>query len=351
MVQSVVVLPQPDIQLTLPVYQTCLQDLTIEPVLQPSSALGFDWYLDGTMISNLVAPSINVQGVGTHTISVDASNQYGCQGGDMAMLEISAIPVADFVMNSGSGCLPLMVSATNLSTGATNFVWQLGGQQFSTFDLDFQMESPNNFDVSLVALNDAGCSDTMYSNDTYSAYPVPYVEIAYTPEEIYDYQGAVRFNDVGSGSSVWFWEMGDGNLGYTNEYYHSYDFVGEYIVTLEGTNEFGCVARDSAVVNVKRDFEIFVPSAFTPKSYDGVNDYFKPIIRGKELVLQYKFTVTNRWGDLLFETNDMDAAWNGAMDNSPDYFVQNDTYIWMVSVELLTESTSKTLQGTVLIIR
>ncbi len=161
----------------------------------------------------------------------------------------------------------------------------------------------------------------------------------------------MRFNDVGSGSSMWFWEMGDGNLGYTNEHYHSYDFVGEYIVTLEGTNEFGCVARDSAVVNVKRDFEIFVPSAFTPKSYDGVNDYFKPIIRGKELVLQYKFTVTNRWGDVLFETNDMDAAWNGAMDNSPDYFVQNDTYIWMVSVELLTESTSKTLQGTVLIIR
>lgn len=96
----------------------------------------------------------------------------------------------------------------------------------------------------------------------------------------------MRINDVGSGSSMWFWEMGDGNLGYTDEHYHSYDFVGEYIVTLEGTNEFGCVARYSAVVNVKRDFEIFVPSAFTPKSYDGVNDYFKPIIRGKELVLQ-----------------------------------------------------------------
>ena len=350
-IQEIVVLPQPNTQLLLPFNQTCLQEIIIEPQLQPSSALGFNWSLDGTLISNLVAPSILVQGVGPHTIDLTASNQYGCMGMDMEIVEISPIPVADFLLTSGSGCLPLNVSAANLSVGGDNYIWQVGEHQLSTFDLNFDLETAGDFNISLITSNVEGCSDTVVAVDTYSAYPVPYVEIDYSPEEIYDYQGAIRFYDVGNGSSMWYWEMGDGGQGYTNEYYHNYDFVGEYLVSLEGTNEFGCVARDSAMVSIKRDFEIFVPNAFTPKSYDGVNDYFKPIIRGKELILTYKFTITNRWGDLIFETNDVEAAWNGSMDNSPDYFVQNDTYIWLISVELLTESASKSMGGTVTIIR
>jgi gliding motility-associated-like protein len=54
-----------------------------------------------------------------------------------------------------------------------------------------------------------------------------------------------------------------------------------------------------------------VPNAFSPNS-DGKNDYFNPIMVDRESAITYKFTVYNRWGEVLyFSYNNKDNGWDG----------------------------------------
>jgi gliding motility-associated-like protein len=53
--------------------------------------------------------------------------------------------------------------------------------------------------------------------------------------------------------------------------------------------------------------DIFIPNAFTPNN-DGHNDVFRAqgnIITGQEM------KIFNQWGELVFETSDPAAGWNG----------------------------------------
>ncbi|MDP1621477.1 MAG: gliding motility-associated C-terminal domain-containing protein [Bacteroidales bacterium] len=52
---------------------------------------------------------------------------------------------------------------------------------------------------------------------------------------------------------------------------------------------------------------IWFPNAFTPNG-DGLNDEFRPV--GSEIVM-YNMQVFNRWGELIFESNDIKTGWNG----------------------------------------
>ena len=69
-------------------------------------------------------------------------------------------------------------------------------------------------------------------------------------------------------------------------------------------------------------FQVYIPTAFTPNE-DGLNDSFKPIT--SQNVTDYFFQIYNRWGEVVFESNDKDAGWNGFYNGhqAPD-----DVYVW-----------------------
>jgi gliding motility-associated-like protein len=54
----------------------------------------------------------------------------------------------------------------------------------------------------------------------------------------------------------------------------------------------------------------FMPNAFTPNG-DGLNDQIRPVIRGD--LAQYRFSIYNRWGQLVFSTMDPDVGWDGRL--------------------------------------
>ncbi len=82
-----------------------------------------------------------------------------------------------------------------------------------------------------------------------------------------------------------------------------------YIITV--TDEFGCVNSDSVLLLVNQvcnDDIVFVPTAFTPNG-DGSNDYlYARMFGAKELMF---FRIFDRWGKLLFETNNPNIGWDG----------------------------------------
>ncbi|MCU7551050.1 PKD domain-containing protein [Chitinophagaceae bacterium LB-8] len=87
----------------------------------------------------------------------------------------------------------------------------------------------------------------------------------------------------------------------------------------------GCT--DTAYVQVRifqTDPRIFVPSAFTPNG-DNINDVFRPIAVGMSRI--EFFRVFNRWGELVFSTNENGKGWDGRIDGQ---YQASGTYVWVV---------------------
>jgi gliding motility-associated-like protein len=75
--------------------------------------------------------------------------------------------------------------------------------------------------------------------------------------------------------------------------------------------------------------QVFVPNTFTPNN-DGVNDYFYP--QGKGLSEVRSFKVYNRWGELIFERQNMPlneptAGWDGMHKGSP---LKPDVFVYII---------------------
>ena len=81
------------------------------------------------------------------------------------------------------------------------------------------------------------------------------------------------------------------------------------------TRPEGCFGEDEIVVRVFRtEPDIFIPTAFTPNK-DGKNDVLKPITVG---ITQLNFfRIYNRWGQLIFETKELEKGWDGTINGVP----------------------------------
>ncbi len=106
-----------------------------------------------------------------------------------------------------------------------------------------------------------------------------------------------------------------------------------------------CVGKDSIIVNPKIcPTAFFMPTGFTPNS-DGNNDILRPILRGD--VVQYKFRIYNRWGQLILETTDINKGWDGTYQGQPQ---SSGVFVWMCAYQFDGEEAT-TRQGTVVLIR
>jgi gliding motility-associated-like protein len=83
--------------------------------------------------------------------------------------------------------------------------------------------------------------------------------------------------------------------------------------SLTAFDEFGCEQQDEFLVLETCPAIVYIPNAFTPNN-DGVNDTFKPIISGA-IILNYQISIFDRWGNLVFSSNNPEESWNG--ENAP----------------------------------
>jgi gliding motility-associated-like protein len=69
------------------------------------------------------------------------------------------------------------------------------------------------------------------------------------------------------------------------------------------------------------------PNIFTPNG-DGINDYLVPL--KLQMITDPKMFIYNRWGNLVFETTDLEQGWNGLISNEP---AVNAVYFWRIEAE------------------
>lgn len=103
--------------------------------------------------------------------------------------------------------------------------------------------------------------------------------------------------------------------------------IGQYPVTLAVANEYGCVDTITKILNVVEDIIVFAPNTFTPDG-DEFNQYWRPHIQG---INAYNFDlfVFDRWGELVWESHDPNASWDGTYKGG---VLPSGTYIWTIKV-------------------
>jgi len=111
-------------------------------------------------------------------------------------------------------------------------------------------------------------------------------------------------------------------------------------------NQIGCQSDTiKAFVYVSDTETLHMPNAFTPNG-DGLNDVFSPITSPKN-IKNYHLKIYNRWGIVVFESNNLEQGWDGTYAGN---YCETGIYIWHL---LLEKNNGKTWsdKGTVNIIR
>jgi gliding motility-associated-like protein len=160
-----------------------------------------------------------------------------------------------------------------------------------------------------------------------------------------------QFTDLSSNALNWMWDFGDGGTSTDQNPEYTFETSGTFTVTLVVESDF-CSDAVSRTLAVEEELLVYVPNSFTPNN-DGLNDVFRPSLFGTEIG-QYSLQVFNRWGDVVFETEDPDDGWIGNVDNaetSGEFYVQNGVYAWRLVVSEANSVETKLLTGHVMVIR
>lgn len=119
--------------------------------------------------------------------------------------------------------------------------------------------------------------------------------------------------------------------------------LGQYAVTITNTKLCLNFTDTISITKSKKcPYKLDIPNAFTPNR-DGLNDNFEPF--GKEFTVQ-SFKIFNRWGNLVFEGNETNKAWNGQIKGED---AASDVYVYIL--KYVVDDQVLALSGEVVLIR
>jgi gliding motility-associated-like protein len=140
------------------------------------------------------------------------------------------------------------------------------------------------------------------------------------------------------------WDFGDGATSIERDPRHFFDETIPFTVQLVTTDMMGCTDTTSRVT--QPPIELFIPTAFTPNE-DGVNDMF--VIHGPNIT-EFHMQIFDRWGNMVFETDDIQKRWNGS-HNGGDHYPTTSMYNYRIKYKGEREEDALERTGTISVIR
>lgn len=276
--------------------------------------------------------SVQPQTTTTYTVLVTDQCDNAVQGD--AGVEVLPEPVINIPDLLGNGCADLEVFAVDSINDPANntHVWTVNGTQVfhgHIFDQTFTEPGVHNIELSVTSFD--GCHAASDNPSLVIVLPTPDATFIANPWEAGIDNPEIHFTDLSTGNiESWSWTFGDSDGSSLQNPIHTYSDTGTYAVRLFIENEFGC--RDSLIQNVViyPVYDIVIPNAFTPTSnsngfYDPLdtsNDIFYPFT---EYVEEFRMSIFNRWGELIFESLDINRGWNGFYRDEP---CPQDVYVY-----------------------
>ena len=299
----------------------------------------YAWDFNGDNLpDNLQANSqYNFAQVGNHGVKLEVQSEFGCVNTIMKSAYVNATPSSTFVAQNKTGCPELCTKFFNQSTIGNGTIatiqWIFGDNSMPDYTQSpTHCYSTGNYNVTLKVVSDSGCIASTTMPGFINVYPTPVANFMITPEEIDFVMPLVEVQDRSTGATQVNYLFSDGTVKNTPNFSHAFETtVAKTVSVLQiVTNEFGC--KDSLVkeINIKPAYTIYIPNAFTPNS-DGLNDGFQAVGVG---IVEFKMQIFDRWGSLIFETNDINKSWDGNVNGKGNRLTtKDDVYVWKVKVK------------------
>ncbi len=269
-----------------------------------------------------------------------------------------AVSITDTVtinFNPKPKALPSVVTNTTCAPGKVQFLqasttgnvndpiavwtWDFGDGSTSNQQQPIHAYLNNGtYTVTLSVVTDGGCKDNSSATPiVVNAYATPIANFTVNNTFLQLPYDKVLCTNTSSLASQYVWNFGDG-IGTSTAFnaQYLYNTVGFYTISLVAINNFGC--RDTAYVKIETDASVVFPNVFTPNpdaenagEYDVAsldNNVFFPYTAG---VVEYSLEIFNRWGELIFVSDDVKKGWNGYYRGK---LCQLGAYVWKAKVKL-----------------
>jgi len=288
---------------------------------------------------------------GVYTVNPVTPSQYivtvnnACASfSDTVDILINPPPIVNFVSDTNALCVPGVIQFTDSSiTGNSNdpitsWMWNFGdGSGSSQQDPSHTYTSASVFAVSLTVTTSGGCTNNNSTSPlTINGHPYPTAAFSLNATELNLPYDIMHCNNQSQGANNYIWNFGDGVSSTQDSPNYLYSSIGVFNVELIATTIEGCA--DTAYAEVTTTADVVFPSAFTPNldassggEYDINslnNDVFFPYTAG---VIEYNLQVYNRWGEIIFESDDIKKGWDGYYKGK---LCQQDVYIWKAFLKL-----------------
>jgi len=296
---------------------------------------------DGSPINTIQHPSYLYAQSGTYSVELLVTSFNGCKDSITKQVITYPNPVVDFSAPQ-AGCSQFCTQFTDLSTVSLGSIvmWHWNFENVSdayaqnpNVCFTNQSQTPLILDVTLTATTNQSCTTTVTKPNYITIYPLPHAEFTYYPHQTTILEPAINFNDHSIGAAHWFWDFGDNSpLGNIPNPNHLYLDTGRYYIQLLVENIYGCQDSTLSSIVIQPDWSIYIPNAFTPNG-DGNNDTFLPKGYG---IIDYKMYIFNRWGDMIFESDDISKGWDGKVQNGSGQLCQQDVYVYKIDIKTNT---------------
>jgi large repetitive protein len=347
---DVIVAPQPVSAFELGSDESCYFPVSLSTQNQSQFANGFAWSVNGDPASTLNNPSFVLSEVGVYLIELTATNQFGCSDTAQRVFAVHPRPTASFAADEPDGCVPHTVGFVNTSSGGAAYEWLFGdGTSSGENNPTHTYEVPGTYSVGLIVSTAEGCVDTLVYAGYVEAYALPEAAFSYMPEETDMYAPWYVFQDQSFGAATRLWSFGDGTSAVQPVVHHYFGDPGTWEVSLQVWNALGCTSSRTEQVTIADVFHVYAPNAVTADD-DGLNDVFLPVVSGLTLIEWYEFQVFDRWGTVLFRSNDPGDPWICNVRGG-DYFAKDDVYNWQIRVRLKGADQARIFEGHVVVIR
>ena len=320
-----------------------------------STAYNVTWYED-MLYGPLVTPtSISNDTSYADFIPTDSSwyfvqLQDGCSSSvyDSVFVGVVIPEPITVLIDETFGCAPLTATITVQSSDAAvyNYDFDCDG----SFDINstnstetFTYTQEGVYDVCVTTVNAFGCFSHAEQLNAITVWPTPNAYFTSSENSVSIFKPGVDFTDQSSGNTINTWHFGEEDtisgpfngpidLQATNTTYgtynnptHQFSEPGSYNVSLIVSNIYGCKDTALSTIVVNEEYGIYVPNTITVNG-DGKNDIF--YVNGTGITSQdYLLQIFDRWGLLIFETDDPLVGWDGTYKGE---VVIQDTYVWKV---------------------
>lgn len=211
----------------------------------PFPVVAWEWDFGDGSTSTQQHPQHTYTQPGGYDVRLISENSQGCRDTAFfpAYVQAGNQPTVNFMADTNQACALSEIHFTNLSSGATDFIWYFGdGDTAMSMHASHGFAALGDLDVMLVG-SDRGCRDTLLRNDyVHILAPLPIIGIS--EKRICELPRDVIFQNLSLQADTWSWLV-NGTVPYTaNGFTHTFTTPGTHHVTLTVSNHStGCVVQ------------------------------------------------------------------------------------------------------------